>query len=284
MSTAPSLPHEISAVQKKASGSSFYSAMRLMPKAEREAMLAIYAFCRAVDDIADDEGAGSRSDRHDALMQWRADLDALYGGGAPKHTAFLSEAMNRYGLRKQDFLAVIDGMEMDVAEDIRAPDLNKLDLYCERVASAVGRLSIKVFGMDEGPGFELAHHLGRALQLTNILRDLDEDAGIGRLYLPRDYLHESGIASDEPAAAISDPAVDRTCRKLAALAHAHYRDADRIFRARPKGRIRTPKLMAAVYSEILREMERVGWAPPRGRVRIGKGRLLRIVVTSGLLG
>ena len=79
-------------------------------------------------------------------------------------------------------------MDMDVAEDIVAPDLATLDLYCERVASAVGRLSIKVFGMEEGPGFELAHHLGRALQLTNILRDIDEDAGIGRLYLPREYL------------------------------------------------------------------------------------------------
>jgi squalene synthase HpnD len=284
MSTEPSTPPEISAVQQKAARSSFYSAMRLMPKAEREAMLAIYAFCRAVDDIADDEGVGSRAERHDALMHWRADLDALYDGGAPKQAVFLSEAVNRYGLRKQDFLAIIDGMEMDVAEDIRAPDLNTLDLYCERVASAVGRLSIKVFGMDEGPGFELAHHLGRALQLTNILRDLDEDARIGRLYLPREYLRESGITTDEPEAAISNPSIDGPCRKLAALAHMHYRDADRTFRARPKGRIKTPKLMAAVYAEILREMEKTGWVSPRARVRIGKGRLLRIVVTSGLLG
>src|SRR5260370_33519451 len=86
-------------------------------------------------------------------------------------------------------------MQMDVDEDIRAPDLATLDLYCDRVASAVGRLSVKVFGMDEGPGTELAHHLGRALQFTNILRDLDEDAAMGRLYLPAEALAASGSAT-----------------------------------------------------------------------------------------
>jgi phytoene/squalene synthetase len=123
--------------------------MRLMPKPEREAMFAIYAFCRAVDDIADD-GIGTRAERHDALTAWRNDLDALYEGGAAPRTGFLAKAIDAYGLRLEDFLTVIDGMDMDVAEDIRAPSLATLDLYCERVASAVGRLSIKVFGMDGG--------------------------------------------------------------------------------------------------------------------------------------
>ena len=122
---------------------------------------------------------------------WRADLDALYAGDSRRRQVrFLAPAVAQYGLRKEDFLTILDGMDMDVAEDIVAPDLATLDLYCDRVASAVGRLSIKVFGMEEGPGFELAHHLGRALQLTNILRDIDEDAAIGRLYLPREYLFE----------------------------------------------------------------------------------------------
>ena len=177
--TAP----EVEAVEKKASGSSFYTAMRIMPKAEREAMYAIYAFCRAVDDIADD-GRGTRAERRTALDAWRTDIEALYADRPAGAAEFLAKAVRRYGLRKADFLTVIDGMAMDVAEDIVAPNLATLDLYCERVASAVGRLSIKVFGMDEEPGFQLAHHLGRALQLTNILRDLDEDAAIGRLYLP----------------------------------------------------------------------------------------------------
>ena len=283
MSAASDLAPEIRAVQEKAAGSSFYSAMRLMPKAEREAMFAIYAFCRAVDDIADD-GIGTRPERHAALDAWRADLASLYDGETPRLSAFLIEAVNRYGLRQEDFLAVIDGMDMDVAEDIRSPDLTTLDLYCDRVASAVGRLSVKVFGMAEGPGFDLAHHLGRALQLTNILRDLDEDAGIGRLYMPREFLREAGIESDNPAAAIADPRIDAACRKVAALAHEHYAQAERIMRAKPKGRIKTPRLMGAVYAEILRETEKVGWAPPRQRVSLSKPRLLAIVAAHGLFG
>jgi phytoene synthase len=273
---------EIRAVQQKASGSSFYSAMRLMPKQEREAMFAIYAFCRAVDDIADD-GVGTRPERHDALTVWRADLDELYAGGSPSRVVFLKKAIDAYGLRKDDFLTVIDGMDMDVAEDIRGPSLATLDLYCDRVASAVGRLSIKVFGMEEEPGFALAHHLGRALQLTNILRDIDEDASIGRLYLPQEYLAEAGIATGDPSKAISDPAIDRVCRKVARLAHDHYTHAKRVMDSRPKGRIRTPKLMGAVYSQTLKEMEKTGWLPPRHRVSLGKLRLLRIVITDGLL-
>jgi phytoene synthase len=187
-------------------------------------------------------------------------------------------------LRKEDFLTVIDGMDMDVAEDIAAPALETLDLYCERVASAVGRLSIKVFGMDEKPGFKLAHHLGRALQLTNILRDLDEDARMGRLYLPREYCDDARLAVREPKRAIADPAIDPACRKLARLAHEHFEAAMHVLRQRPTGRLRAPKLMAAVYSEILREMEKQGWAPPRHRVRLSKPRLAGIVLAHGLIG
>ena len=273
----------VEAAQQKASNSSFYSAMRLMPKAEREAMFAIYGFCRIVDDIADD-GIGTRAERAVELTKWRVELDELYAGHPSARIAFLAEHVKRYGLRKDDLLTVIDGMDMDVAEDIVAPDLATLDLYCERVASAVGRLSIKVFGMEEGPGFELAHHLGRALQLTNILRDIDEDAGIGRLYLPREYLSDAGIATSDPKAAIADPRIDKVCQAVARDAHAHYARTAAVLATRPKGRIGTPRLMGAVYEEILRQTETVGWAPPRTRVSLGKAKLLAIVLRHGLFG
>ncbi|MBV9061307.1 MAG: presqualene diphosphate synthase HpnD [Alphaproteobacteria bacterium] len=279
----PEAAPEVRAIEQKAQRSSFYTAMKLMAKPEREAMFAIYAFCRAVDDVADD-GVGTRAERHSALKEWRADLDSLYTGGKAGRAAFLADAVRRYHLRREDFLTVIDGMEMDVAEDIRAPSLETLDLYCERVASAVGRLSIKVFGMQEGPGFELARHLGRALQLTNILRDLDEDARVGRLYLPREYCEEARLLVREPKRTIADPLVDIVCRRVARLAHEHFQAALRVLRARPKGRLRAPKLMAAVYSEILREMEKQGWAPPRCRVRLSKARLAAIVLAHGLIG
>jgi len=272
------------AVQKKASGSSFYIAMRLMPAEERDAMFAIYAFCRKVDDVADD-GIGTRAKRHERLEGWRRDLAALYEGKVPAQVRFLAPAVTHYGLRLQDFLAVLDGMDMDVAEDIVAPDLATLDLYCDRVASAVGRLSIKVFGMDEEPGFALAHHLGRALQLTNILRDIDEDAAIGRLYLPREYLEEMNCRRQmDPAAIIDKPEIDAVCRKVAALSHHHYDEAGRILASRPKGRIKTPRLMGAVYSEILRLSEAQGFAAPRHRVSLPKSRLLSLVLRQGLFG
>ncbi|HJS45484.1 MAG TPA: presqualene diphosphate synthase HpnD [Rhizomicrobium sp.] len=270
------------AVKKKASGSSFYIAMRLMPAQERDAMFAIYAFCRKVDDIADD-GVGTRAQRHEKLEQWRSDLFDLYSGKVAQQVRFLAPAVAQYGLRLDDFLAVLDGMDMDVAEDIVAPDLATLDLYCDRVASAVGRLSIKVFGMEEGPGFELAHHLGRALQLTNILRDIDEDAAVGRLYLPREYLEEMDCCRQmDPAAIIARPQIDAVCRRVAGLAHHHYDQAQRILVSRPKGRIKTPRLMGAVYSEILRASEAQGFAPPRRRVSLPKSRLLSLVLRQGL--
>ena len=265
----------------KAAGSSFYVGMRLLPKPEREAMFAIYAFCRAVDDIADD-GTETRPARRAALEAWRQDIEALYEGRDAARAAFLADYVSRYRLRKQDFLTVIDGMEMDVAEDIRAPDLKTLDLYCDRVASAVGRLSVKIFGMDEEPGLQLAHHLGRALQLTNILRDLDEDAGVGRLYLPREYLEEADIVSRDPLIVIGNRAVDAACRSVARLAHDHYREAERVMDARPKGKLRAPRLMGAVYSRILSKMEKAGWAPPRHRVRLGRGQLMWVVLRHGL--
>jgi presqualene diphosphate synthase len=270
------------AVQKKASGSSFYMAMRLMPAEQRDAMFAIYAFCRKVDDIADD-GVGTRAERHEKLEGWRRDLRALYQGTVAGQVRFLGPAVTQYGLRLDDFLTVLDGMDMDVAEDIVAPDLATLDLYCDRVASAVGRLSIKVFGMEEGPGFDLAHHLGRALQLTNILRDVDEDAAIGRLYLPREYLEEMDCCRRmDPAQIVDKPEIDAVCRKVAALAHHHYDEAGRILAARPKGRIKTPRLMGAVYSEILRRSEAQGFASPRHRVSLPRGKLLSLVLRQGL--
>ena len=283
MTLADTQGQPVAAAQQKASNSSFYSAMRLMPREQREAMFAIYGFCRLVDDIADD-GIGTRAERAVELKKWRDDLDALYAGHPSERIRFHAAPVKDFGLRKEDFLTVVDGMDMDVAEDIVAPDLKTLDLYCERVASAVGRLSIKVFGMEEGPGFELAHHLGRALQLTNILRDIDEDAAIGRLYLPREYLKDAGIASLDPKTIVADPRVDLVCKAVARDAHKFYEAAAAVLAKRPRGRISTPRLMGAVYSEILRQTEVVGWKPPRTRVSLSKTKLLGIVLRHGLLG
>jgi phytoene synthase len=277
-----SLAENETAAQSQAAGSSFYAAMRLMPPRERAAMFAIYGFCRKVDDIADDPGP-SPDERRAALNAWRADLAALYQGAPARAAGDLTGPVERYGLRLEDFLAVVDGMEMDVDEVIRAPPYDKLDLYCDRVASAVGRLSVRVFGMDDQSGGKLAHHLGRALQLTNILRDLDEDAAMNRLYLPAEALEAAGVKGVRPDDVLADPAIDQACRWVAKIAHDHYQQADSVLASRPGGRLRTPRLMSAVYAAILKTMEAEGWAPPRFRASLGKTRLLWLVLTRGLI-
>jgi phytoene synthase len=271
------------AIEQKVSGSSFYAGMRVLPKRERLAMYAIYAFCREVDDIVD-EPVGTLESRRAALNQWRTDVTSLYAGGPPGQMGFLTDDIRRYRLEQADFIAVIDGMEMDLDQDIRAPSLAELELYCDRVAGAVGRLSVKVFGMEEAPGIALAGPLGRALQLTNILRDVDEDAGIGRLYLPREPLEEAGITSSDPDTVIADPRVDIACKAVAKIARDYYRQADAVMARRPAGKLAAPRLMSAVYANILTKMEAAGWAPPRERAKIGKVALLWIVLSRGLMG
>src|SRR5690349_12710656 len=188
----------------EAAGTSFYWAMRLLPRQRREGMYAVYAFCREVDDIADDDAPPAQ--KQAALAVWRDEIEALYAG-RPRHLVAraLRGPVAQFRLRREDFQAVIDGMEMDAAEDIRAPDLATLDLYCARVAGAVGHLSVHVFGDSSDAAHQVAESLGRALQLTNILRDLAEDAARHRLYLPREILERHGIRGAEPSAVLRHP-------------------------------------------------------------------------------
>lgn len=267
--------------QDTASNSSFYTAMRILPRAQREAMFQIYSFCRKVDDIADD--GGPRDERLAALAQWRSDIDALYAGKPPAHLRDYVRSVKTFGLRREDFLAIIDGMEMDVPAEIRAPDEATLDLYCDRVASAVGRLSVRVFGLGEKDGIALAHHLGRALQLTNILRDIDEDAGIGRLYLPRELLSAAGIASDDPAVVTADPRLPHVCDKILAQARDHFAQADAIMVRNPRRIVRAPRIMYAYYHAILERLVARGFASPRTSIKLSKAAKIFIVLRHAFI-
>jgi phytoene synthase len=251
-----------------ASGSSFYAAMRILPREQREAMFQIYSFCRQVDDIADSDGP--RPERLAALQQWRDDIDALYQDRPPPRLRDYVASVRRFELQREDFLAIVDGMEMDVPQDIRAPDLATLDLYCDRVASAVGRLSVRVFGLAEGDGILLAHHLGRALQLTNILRDVDEDAAIGRLYLPRETLLDAGITDFDPFRVIADPALPKACAPLIEQARTHFQKADEVMDRNPRRVVRAPRIMSKYYRAILELLVARGFATPRTPVRLNK--------------
>jgi squalene synthase HpnD len=270
-----------SSAPKHAEGSSFYTAMKILPPAQRAAMFEIYGFCRRVDDIADSDAP--RAERLIELAAWRADVNALYAGQVPPRLAGLAKPMRDFDLAKEDFLALIDGMEMDAFDDIRGPSAAILDLYCDRVASAVGRLSVRVFGIEREAGKALAHHLGRALQLTNILRDLDEDAGVGRLYVPREALAKAGITTNDPKAALRSATLGTACAELVARAAEHFAQAEAIMARLPRKSVRAPRIMGLVYRAILDRLVARGWSAPRQPIRLPRARLLWIVLRHALV-
>jgi squalene synthase HpnD len=269
------------AAAERASGSSFYNAMRILPRAQREAMFEIYSFCRQVDDIAD--STGPRGERRQQLERWRADIDALYAGKPVPRTQGLVAPVRDFRLRREDFHDVIDGMEMDVVGDIRAPDEATLDTYCNRVASAVGRLSVRVFGMEEHDGIALAHHLGRALQLTNILRDLDEDAAFGRLYLPAQALREAGIVTTDPRSVLESPVLEPVCARVVASARSHFAQADKIMARSARRSVRAPRIMSEAYRLILDNLVARGWSQPRRPIHLPRSRLLWIIMRHAFI-
>ncbi len=269
----------------RAAGTSFYRGMRILPPDRRMAMYAIYAFCRLVDDIADDEGPFAA--KVPLLDGWRGRIAALYRGesaaGAPEGpvTRVLLRAVAAFGLRQADFEAVIDGMQMDAQTTIVAPDLATLDLYCDRVAAAVGRLSVRAFGDASADADAVAHALGRALQLTNILRDVHEDAGRGRLYLPREWLEEAEVPRD-PAAALGHPMLPLVCERVAAAAHAQFAAARAAMRRCDRRAMRPARIMGATYAAVLARLERRGWRELARPAKVPKWMKLWIGLRHGL--
>jgi phytoene synthase len=265
-----------------ASGSSFYWAMRMLPLPRREAMFAIYAFCREVDDIAD--GSDPAQKKHADLGAWRAEIDRVYDGAPTFPTArALVEPVRDYGMRRADFHAVIDGMEMDVGAGIVAPTLAELELYCRRVAGAVGLLSIRAFGGASGRAEEFALELGTALQLTNILRDLTEDAAVGRLYLPRECLAAHGISATEPAQVLKDPRLPDVCADVATMARARFDAAQDALRASPARALRPAVVMMRHYQRILGQLETRGWRDLDRNVSVPAPVKIWIALRYGLL-
>lgn len=279
----------------KASRTSFHTGMNILPKARREAMYALYAFSRAVDDIADDSSNAEDSTR--GLRQWRERISALFRG-APSDaiTVALAPAIQAFGLVEGDFQAIIDGMEMDAGtaavavatggagaepsrrKNIVAPNMAMLDLYCDRVASAVGRVSVRIFGDGSTAAMDVAHHLGRAFQLTNILRDLAEDAARGRLYLPEELLAKHGIASRAPVEVLRESKLPAVCRDLAALARTHFAASDLAMRSCDAAAMRPARMMRAYYKAIFDRLVTEDWRDPARRITLPKWQKILLVL------
>lgn len=256
----------------RASGTSFYRGMAVLSHDRRTAMYAVYQFCRVVDDIADEPAPLDQ--KRLALEAWRGRIAALYDGEADDATTrVLRAAITRYELRREDFLAIIDGMEMDAGDPIIAPPYALLDLYCDRVASAVGRLSVRIFGEPSPAGEEVAHHLGRALQLTNILRDVGEDAARGRIYLPREALTAEDVPLD-PGGLLAAPGLRHAMARVADRAEHHFASAEAAMRRCNARAMRPARMMAAAYRPLLGVMRARRFAKPELRPSLPRWRKL----------
>ncbi|MEM9683931.1 MAG: presqualene diphosphate synthase HpnD [Pseudomonadota bacterium] len=265
----------------EASGTSFLAGMKALPEERREAMFAIYAFCREIDDIADDPAPPS--EKIARLSSWRKEIDRLYDGRPEFLTArALARPIAAYKLEQRDFLDLIDGMEMDAVEDIQAPTMSTLDTYCDRVASAVGRLSVRAFGATEDRSRQVAYYLGRALQLTNILRDLQEDAERGRLYLPAELLDAHNIKTRVPLEVLAHPNLPGVCDDLIKIARDHYTQAAAAMRKCRRGPMRPARLMMAAYRAILARLQKRGWHELDKEVSLPTWRKVVILLRHGL--
>ncbi len=243
----------------KKSGSSFFWSMRLLPKAKRGAMYTIYAFCRHIDDIVD--GPMPMQEKQDLLKAWREEIENIYNKVPTTDIGRrIYKNCMRFHLPKSEFLKLIDSISMDVPQPLQAPKMTDFLKYCRGVAGVPGNLSLRIFGcQDEQLIEELATSLGNALQITNILRDIKEDAQSDRLYIPQEYLEKAEISSKNPNEVITNKNLSVAREELAKMAAEDYAKASQIIPFLDKKAARPVRAIAAIYKKYFDLMQNRGW-------------------------
>jgi phytoene synthase len=245
--------------QQKAvqSGSSFYYSFLFLPAPRRRAITALYAFCREVDDTVDE--CTDPTVARNKLAWWRKEIHAMFAG-TPSHpvTQALQPHLTPYALQEQHMQAIVDGMEMDL-DQTRYLDFAGLKRYCWHVASVVGILSASIFGASRPETLQYAEKLGLAFQLTNIIRDVGEDARKGRIYLPVNELQQFNVTAADILNARHSENFEQLMRFQAARAHATYDEAFALLPAADRRAQRPGLMMAAIYRTLLDEIERDGF-------------------------
>lgn len=249
-------PHQYCAERAASSGSSFYYSFMFLPERRRRAITALYAYCREVDDVVDetaDVGVARTK-----LAWWRSELAAVYGG-RPQHPVAiaLTDVVGEFDLRHDLLAEIIDGMQMDL-ECNRYPDFPALAQYCHRVAGVVGLLSARIFGYTQPQTLDYAHDLGIAFQLTNIVRDIGEDARRDRIYLPLDDMARYGVGTSDILHARDSDGMRSLIRFQIARARSYYSQALAKLPDADKRSQRAGLIMAAIYRRLLDEVEAEG--------------------------
>ncbi len=254
--------------QEKAasSGSSFYYSFMFLPADQRQAIVALYAFCREVDDVVDecsDPGLARIK-----LQWWRDEVGKIFDGSPTQPVALaLQQTVKGFNLPLEHFLEIIDGMEMDLNQ-VRYPSFKELKLYCHRVASVVGLMAAEIFGYNDHKTLDYALNLGLAFQLTNILRDVREDAMRGRIYLPADELAQFEVSEQDILAGRQTEAVTRLMEFQAKRAHDYYQKAFDLLPEEDRYNQRSGIIMAAIYQATLSEIEKDNYNVLKHRIKL----------------
>jgi phytoene synthase len=240
------------------SGSSFYYSFLFLPPERRRAITALYAFCREVDDVVDE--IRDKTIAATKLAWWRLEVERLFAG-EPTHpvTKALQPSLEPFAITRKQLVEVIDGMQMDL-DQTRYLDFAGLRLYCRRVAGVIGELSASIFGYQDARTLQYADELGLAFQLTNIIRDVGEDARVGRVYIPQEDLQRHGLAAHQLLAVRTadqeSEAFRAMMREQVARARGHYRRAFELLPEVDRRAQRPGLIMSAIYSALLDEIER----------------------------
>jgi phytoene synthase len=251
------------------SGSSFTSSFRFLPAEKRRAMTVLYAFCREIDDVVDE--CSDADVARTTLNWWRSELAATYSG-RPTHPVCLAlvDIVKQFDLPQEHLLEIVDGMEMDLDQP-RYADFKSLQLYCYRVASVVGLLSAEIFGYTDRETLKYAHDLGLAFQLTNIIRDVGEDARRNRIYLPMDEMQQFGVTANDILNANETEAFHKLMAFQIERARRYYRQAFSHLPAADRKAQRAGLIMAEIYLAVLDEVERSGCHVLKERVSLTPG-------------
>lgn len=244
----------------KKSGSSFYWAMRLLPKEKREAMFTLYAFCRHIDDIVDDEG--NISEKQELLSHWKDEIFDIYADKNP-HSNFgmeIQKIIKRYNLPKNEFDKLLEAIAMDLPNPIQKPSIEKFIKYCEGVACAPGNLSLRIFGFtSEKIISELSYNLGIAMQITNILRDMKEDSLINRIYIPEEFIKKAEIEDEKPMQIVMHKNILIAREELGDLAEKYYLEAEKILSNLKNKKSKPVKIIYKIYKKYFSIMKERGW-------------------------
>ena len=255
--------------------------MRFLPTAQRNAMYTIYAFCRHIDDIVD--GDSPMAEKIDLLQAWREEMDNNFDKKVPTTEIGRKIYKNcmRFKLPKEEFLHLIDSIGMDVPNPVQAPDLNKFYRYCRGVAGVPGSLTLRILGCkDEQVINDLATSLGNALQITNILRDVKEDALNNRLYIPREYLEKAQITVTDPMSVVVDKNLVVAREELARQAKDNYAKADKLIPQLDKKISRHVRMIESIYRRYFDMMENRGWEVISPKPSLGKFKKLSLALRA----